>query len=172
MASHNQHSLDRCNAHSTSATGQSLHIHDGRAMSASPPIATKLLRHGNRNRRLAKGFEATPFAPSLYAAPGTDRSCVMTFEPDSRLAAGGLISDQGVGPHLTCGRLLCGIEIDPAPAPSTAGGPPACEPLKIASGFLNYVLSERRRGEGHRDHSLCLVCLGQGRPELDRIERP
>ena len=34
--------LDRCDAHSTSATGQSLHIHGLHATSALPPIATKL----------------------------------------------------------------------------------------------------------------------------------
>jgi hypothetical protein len=89
------------------AVGQSLHIHDVRAMSASPPITTKLLRHGNRNGRLAKDFEATPHTPSLSAAPITDRSCVMTFEPDSRLVAGGLLRT------LTIRLLTMWIVFDP-----------------------------------------------------------
>jgi len=42
MASHNNHSFDGYNAHSTSATGHSRRFCDFRDTSALPPIATKL----------------------------------------------------------------------------------------------------------------------------------
>jgi hypothetical protein len=83
-----------------------------------------------RTSRPPSGSHATPH-PSCCSCVGS--LVLYDFRNGQGSAADGLISDQGVSPHLTCGRVLDRDRF--GSSPHTAA-PPAGEPLKIAPAFL------------------------------------